>query len=136
MNEFLSNLICRIEHIKMHEQHRGHESMHAEMVFILLITLTVMQIILVEWKKRHFKTYQVKRLLASQTDGRLREVRTGLKHFSLQLVTLIALWIIPFGISLKSHWWRFIFLWLLSSCITSLVVRKAIQKPIEGTTPR
>jgi len=35
----------------------------------------------------------------------------------LQLVTLVAMWIIPFGISLKNHWWRFIFLWLLSSCI-------------------
>jgi len=53
----LKNLV---EKNKMHEQHRGHESMHAEMLFILLLTLTVAQIILVEWKKRHFKSYQVK----------------------------------------------------------------------------
>lgn len=46
------------------------------------------------------------------------------------------MWITPFGFSLKHHWWRFIFLWLVSSCITGLVVRKAIQKPITGTTPR
>ncbi|XP_035734029.1 RING finger protein 121-like isoform X1 [Vespa mandarinia] len=100
----------RVEHIKMHKQHQGHESMHAEMLLILLVTLTVAQVILIEWKKRHFKSYQ--------------------------LITLIVMWIIPFGMSLNNHWWRFIFLWLVSSCITGLVVRKAIQKPIQGTTPR
>lgn len=46
----------------MHEQHMGHESMHAEMLIILLVTLTVAQIALVEWKKRHFKSYQVERV--------------------------------------------------------------------------
>lgn len=49
----------RLEHIKMHELHRGHEAMHAEMLFILLGTLIVAQIALVEWKKRHNKSYQV-----------------------------------------------------------------------------
>lgn len=43
----------------MHEKHKGHESMHAEMVIILLITLVVAQIALVEWKKRHYKSYSV-----------------------------------------------------------------------------
>jgi len=52
----------RVEHIKMHEQHMGHESMHAEMLLILLVTLTIAQIALVEWKKRHFKSYQVERI--------------------------------------------------------------------------
>lgn len=45
--------------MKLHEQHKGHESMHAEMVLILLVTLIVAQIVLVEWKKRHYKSYQV-----------------------------------------------------------------------------
>lgn len=43
----------------MHEQHQGHESMHAEMLLILLGTLLVAQIVLVEWKKIHYKSYQV-----------------------------------------------------------------------------
>lgn len=44
----------------MHEKHKGHDAMHAEMIFILIITLIVAQVVLVEWKKRHFRSYQVK----------------------------------------------------------------------------
>jgi hypothetical protein len=33
--------------------------MHAEMVLILLVTLVVAQIVLVEWKKRHYRSYMV-----------------------------------------------------------------------------
>jgi len=57
--EGILSQFSRVHHIKMQEQHRGHESMHAEMLLILLVTLTVAQIVLVEWKKRHFKSYQV-----------------------------------------------------------------------------
>lgn len=52
-------LVYRLEHIKLQEQHKGHESMHAEMVLILLVTLVVAQIVLVEWKKRHYRSYMV-----------------------------------------------------------------------------
>lgn len=53
----------RIEHQRLHEKHRGHEAMHAEMAIILLLTLVVAQIALVQWKLRHFKSYQVSSLL-------------------------------------------------------------------------
>lgn len=43
----------------MHEKHKGHESMHLEMMLILLTTLVIAQIILVEWKKRHYRSYSV-----------------------------------------------------------------------------
>lgn len=49
----------RLEHIKLHKHHEGHESMHAEMILILLVTLVVAQIVLVEWKKRHYRSYMV-----------------------------------------------------------------------------
>lgn len=56
---FKLNLFSRLEHIKMYEKHKGHESMHMEMVVILLVTLIIAQIVLVEWKKRHYRSYSV-----------------------------------------------------------------------------
>ena len=52
-------VMWRYEHQKLHEKHRGHEAMHAEMVLILIGTLIIAQIILVQWRQRHFQTYQV-----------------------------------------------------------------------------
>ena len=42
-----------------HEKHKGHEAMHSEMVLILFATLIVAQIALVQWKKRHYRSYSV-----------------------------------------------------------------------------
>lgn len=43
----------------MHEKHKGHDAMHAEMIIILLVTLIIAQVALVEWKKRHYRSYSV-----------------------------------------------------------------------------
>lgn len=51
--------IFREEHRKLHAAHIGHESMHAEMLLILMVTMIVAQIVLIEWKRRHFKSFQV-----------------------------------------------------------------------------
>ena len=34
--------------------------MHAQMLMILLVTVLVAQVVLVEWRKRHFRSYQVR----------------------------------------------------------------------------
>jgi hypothetical protein len=51
--------ILSLRHEAMHEKHKGHESMHAEMILVLLMTLVVSQILLVIWKTKHFKSFQV-----------------------------------------------------------------------------
>lgn len=51
--------LCRVQHERLHIKHRGHEAMHAEMVLILIATLVVAQIVLVQWKQRHHRSYNV-----------------------------------------------------------------------------
>merc|ERR1719370_71149 len=60
--------------------------MHAEMILILLVVLVVSQIDLVQWKKRRPSSYH--------------------------LCTLVGMWIIPVGLCLRNHWWRFPCVWL------------------------
>ncbi|KAI5703793.1 hypothetical protein M8J76_007385 [Diaphorina citri] len=100
----------REEHRKLHKLHEGHEEMHAAMIIIFFVILVVSQIALVQWKQRHFHSYQ--------------------------MATLAAMWIIPVVISLRSGYWRFIGFWVLFSVITGLVAKKVTQSPIERTTPR
>ncbi|XP_066257203.1 E3 ubiquitin ligase Rnf121 [Euwallacea similis] len=100
----------RYEHQKIHEMHKGHEKMHLEMILILFVTLLLAQVALIEWKRRYYRSYSI--------------------------ATLLGMWIVPVGICLRHLWWRFVFIWLLFSCITGLIFRKAMQKPLQGTTPR
>lgn len=101
---------ARFLHQQMHEKHKGHDQMHAEMLLILVITLIVAQFALYEWKKRYYRSYL--------------------------LMSLLALWLLPVGMSIKNFWWRFVIIWLIFSAITGVVMKKAYQKPIEGNTPR
>lgn len=58
---FVNNFFIyfRYEHQMRHEKHKGHEAMHSEMVLILFVTLIVAQIALVQWKKKHYRSYSV-----------------------------------------------------------------------------
>lgn len=58
--EFMALFVHRVEHARMHAKHKGHEAMHAEMVLILIVTLVIAQLVLVQWKQRHPKSYNVR----------------------------------------------------------------------------
>lgn len=100
----------RVEHAKMHAKHKGHEAMHAEMVLILIVTLVVAQLVLVQWKQRHSKSYN--------------------------LVTLFQMWVVPLYFTTKLHWWRFLSTWFIFSVITAYISFRATRKPLACTTPR
>jgi len=100
----------RLEHMKMHEKHKGHESMHAEMILILFATLIISQIALVKWKQVYPSSYHV--------------------------CTLVGMWSIPFLLSAKNMWIRFIVIWSIFTLVTAIIMRKAMEKPIKGSTPR
>lgn len=94
----------------MHEKHKGHDDMHAAMLLILIATLIVSQFVLFEWKKRSYKSYL--------------------------FVSLLALWIIPFGISIRNYYWRFVISWSIFSFMTLLVLQRSFERPPAKTTPR
>ncbi|EPY76553.1 hypothetical protein CB1_001413027 [Camelus ferus] len=41
----------------MYKAHRGHESMHVEMILIFLCALVIAQVVLVQWRQRHGRSY-------------------------------------------------------------------------------
>ncbi|KAL2311538.1 hypothetical protein Nmel_003261 [Mimus melanotis] len=94
----------------MHAKHRGHEAMHAEMVLILIATLVVAQLLLVQWKQRHPRSYN--------------------------MVTLFQMWVVPLYFTIKLNWWRFLVIWVLFSAVTAFVTFRATRKPLVQTTPR
>uniref|UniRef100_A0A8V0XCQ8 Ring finger protein 175 n=1 Tax=Gallus gallus TaxID=9031 RepID=A0A8V0XCQ8_CHICK len=100
----------RVEHALMHAKHHGHEAMHAEMVLILIATLVVAQLLLVQWKQRHPRSYN--------------------------MVTLFQMWVVPLYFTIKLYWWRFLVIWVLFSAVTAFVTFKATRKPLVQTTPR
>uniref|UniRef100_A0A8C1W6S0 Ring finger protein 175 n=1 Tax=Cyprinus carpio TaxID=7962 RepID=A0A8C1W6S0_CYPCA len=100
----------KMQHERLHVKHRGHEAMHAEMVLILIATLVVAQIVLVQWKQRHCRSYN--------------------------MVTLLQMWVVPLYFTIKLYWWRFLSTWGMFSVITSYVIFRATRKPLSGRTPR
>ncbi len=52
------------------------------------------------------------------------------------MCTLAGMWLIPMVMSAKNVWLRFLFIWLVMSLISGVVMKKAMERPINGSTPR
>ncbi|XP_014363824.2 RING finger protein 121 isoform X1 [Papilio machaon] len=109
----------RYDHQKMHELHRGHESMHTTMVMILIVTLVVAQFVVVEWKRRHYRSYAL-----------------FFNNKIVQFFTMVSMWSIPLALSFNKGWWRFITIWTIFTLLTGIVIRKSTERPMSNTTPR
>ncbi|CAM4839867.1 unnamed protein product [Rotaria magnacalcarata] len=100
----------RVQHEAIHEKHKGHEAMHMEMILVLLVSLVISQLLLLVWQKYHIRSYQ---------------------YF-----TLLGMWLIPLGLSIRFFYIRFIIIWIFFTIITGYVTRRATRQPIEPNTPR
>lgn len=100
------------EHLLMHEKHRGHESMHALMLLILIAAIVLAQVVLIYWRKKNFKSYQN--------------------------VSMFGMWIVPVLLSLYNHWFRFVAIWLAITLVTCALISKPLfQKNLNcGSIPR
>lgn len=95
------------EHLMMHEKHRGHESMHAAMLLILISATVLAQILLIFWRRKNFKSYQN--------------------------VSMFGMWIIPLIISVYNQYWRFVFIWSVITIVTLLLIfRPLFYKNFSG----
>ncbi|VVC90149.1 unnamed protein product [Leptidea sinapis] len=100
----------RFDHQKMHDKHKGHETMHLQMVLNMIIILIVAQIIFEQWKKYHYRSYSI--------------------------FTMMTMWLIPLLISVLNWWIRFVVVWHVFSMLTGLVIHQSSKKPMSGSTPR
>ncbi|CAJ0942273.1 unnamed protein product, partial [Mesorhabditis belari] len=100
----------RLEHVKMHEKHKGHDQMHMEMFLILIVTLVVAQVALVQWKRRHFKSYQ--------------------------FCTLLGMWLVPVFVCTQRGWYRFLVTWFVYTLFSTWIWLKSNEAQISGKTPR
>lgn len=66
----------------MHEEHKGHEAMHAEMILIFFVTLLVAQFVLIEWKRRHYKSYSV----STHSNAADKNYRTFIGRFAFGIL--------------------------------------------------
>ncbi|VUZ56815.1 unnamed protein product [Hymenolepis diminuta] len=104
------NEAARLRHMKLHEEHKGHEAMHLEMFLILVFFTCGCQFLLMFWKKYRPKSYH--------------------------LFTLLAMWIVPICYSVYMLYFRFIAIWFLFSLISGVMIYLSSNPRISTTTPR
>lgn len=77
---YICMCVCvhRLKHRMLEEKHKGHEVMHLEMILIFFGSIIVTQLILVLWRTKHKKSYQVSSLVPPSAS-------TGIRNGSLYI---------------------------------------------------
>ncbi|KAM7538450.1 hypothetical protein Aperf_G00000070419 [Anoplocephala perfoliata] len=102
--------VANLRHMKLHEEHRGHETMHLEIFLIVVFSTFGSQFALMFWKKYRPKSYH--------------------------LFTLFGMWVVPICYSLYMLYYRFIATWFLFSLVSGIMVYLCSCSQISTTTPR
>ena len=95
---------------RFHAEHRGHEATHNLMFLILILTVVLIQILILQWRKRHLSSFQK--------------------------FTLGALWLFPIPLGLRAGYYRFLTVLAVFSLICGYMVQKVIQRPLHPSTPK
>lgn len=91
------------------KEHEGHEEMHFTMMMIFFVAIFCVQLFLVFWKTRYTRSYQV--------------------------LSLLAVWLIPVYYCIKLVFWRMFTCWLIFTAISMFILKKASAKPLNPDTP-
>mmetsp|Transcript_1668 Transcript_1668/g.2178 ORF Transcript_1668/g.2178 Transcript_1668/m.2178 type:complete len:328 (-) Transcript_1668:31-1014(-) len=90
--------------------HSNHEGYHSFLFLVLIAFVMLSQFGLFYWKQKHYRSFQN--------------------------ITLLGLWLVPFGISLLAGFWRMLLVWTVFSGTTLYLIWKASQSPIHQDTPK
>ncbi|KAI0981522.1 hypothetical protein GJ496_004843 [Pomphorhynchus laevis] len=82
----------------------------SKMFNLWILILLCSQVLLIYWKRNAFKSYQV--------------------------ITLLIMWIVPFGLSVSHGYFVFKIVWILYTSGSLNIIRLINQNPIKKTTPR
>ncbi|KJE97096.1 ring finger protein [Capsaspora owczarzaki ATCC 30864] len=92
------------------EKHMGHDSMHAQMALILLISMVGGQVLLFMWKRWRPRAFQ--------------------------RLTLLGMLLVPPLIAAHAGFWRFLVSWSAFVMLTGYVGFLATRNPLDRRTPR
>jgi RING finger protein 121/175 len=93
-----------------HDEHSTQKSVPQYILLVILFFVISLQLLVQFWKKYHPKSYNY--------------------------TTLTLMWILPFAASVYFQFWRMIILWIIYTYLSTQMLLKTMQKPLNPKTPR
>jgi hypothetical protein len=93
-----------------HDEHSTQKAVPQYILLLILFFVISLQLLVQFWKKYHAKSYNY--------------------------TTLTLMWILPFAASVYFQFWRMIILWIIYTFLSTQMLFKTMQKPLNPKTPR